>query len=469
MRNLVLAPGQAVLLEPEAAWLRLRGHPPERQGKRPGMISRAMQMIGIGGDGDDEPEPPAIAPGALHCGGWWLAGEIAIIAVRGVLTQDGCFDFWDGVCPGYLALLDAVAAARADDRVAAVLIRIDSPGGLVFGCFDAAEALAAGANGKPTWALVSGQCCSAAYAIACGTDRIVAPAEAMVGSIGAYMLHTDESGLLAEIGVKVTAIESAPMKTMGAEYKPLSPEAAAAMQSSVDDDNRRFQAWVASRRPMTAEAIAGLAGAWVKAENKLDAGRSGLVLGLVDAIARESDVLAMLRASLTVEGAPASPPPAEETEMTKTMAEVMAELQTKAEGGDKDAEATVAKIRAVLDGEPPPEDEEDKPMETDATAAEAKATGAGAALALLRHGEAKARPKLADTLAQQVEAKALAYGPAMKILAAAPKEAKGGLGEAMNGRDQNPGADGAGHKPGSRGASLVAAAQALAKTSMRAA
>ncbi|MBI4921864.1 MAG: S49 family peptidase [Devosia nanyangense] len=487
-RNLDLAlrtPGQVLLLERgHAQALVDRGleeHPP-RQSRS--LLSRAIGAVArlgrpVAMEDDEGPAidrsklamPEIIWAGTVEYGdGYAIVEGIAIVDVEGVLTPDGYIDWWSWCwVGGYAQIGAAIRAARADDRVHAVFMRVDSPGGYVDGCFDLAEEIAADngkAGGKPVW-VYARMSCSAAYALSASADRIVAAAEADVGSIGVLILHVDVSGLYAEHGIKIEAIESLPRKTDGAEWKPLSEDARAHLKGAVDQIARRFAGVVTAGRDLSADDIAALQARWFLAQHD-DPAQSGLALKLVDEIASERAAFAALQSSLsnqTETGAPAATGEDAATaaraggkkETDMSLKEQIEALRTKAAKGDK---AAIAELKAMgvpvkadtstTEEDDPEVDEEqaateEEPAEEedgeDETEPKPAATGTKAGFALLKAPEAKGRTALANELAAKVASKKLTYGEAKKMLAAAPKGSR--LGDAMAGRDHNPGADGA--------------------------
>jgi protease-4 len=67
----------------------------------------------------------------FRAGGINRGPRIAVIYISGVITGgDGGFDPLNGEAVGSKKLVEAIRAARADDRVRAIVLRIDSPGGL---------------------------------------------------------------------------------------------------------------------------------------------------------------------------------------------------------------------------------------------------------------------------------------------------------------------------------------------------
>lgn len=476
------SPGRVLLLERDHAQALIDRSLESRRNGSGGnsLLSRAMSaMARIGRpraatDEDDEEVDrsklamPSISwAGTIEWGdGYAIVDGIAVIDIAGVLTPDGYYDWWEDCWyGGYSQIASAVVAARSDDRVNALFIRVNSPGGLVDGCFDLADLIAEGngkAGGKPVW-VHARMACSAAYALASAADHIVASAEADVGSIGVLIVHVDVSAFYAEHGIKVEAIESGPRKTDGAEWKPLSDDARAHLKGVVDQVARRFTSVVSAGRDMKPEAIVALQARWFLAQHD-DPTQSGEQLGLVDAISPERVAFAALLNSLSDETGSGAPGGEGSTARAVTGKEVemslkdqVTALRAKAAKGDKTAIAELKALGIALEAETDEtgveaeteteeetaaeepateEDEEDEAEEEPA----AGATGTAVGFSLLNAPEASGRDALAKQLAAKVASKKLTYGEAKKMLASAPKGSR--LANSMAGRDRNPGRDG---------------------------
>ena len=225
------------------------------------------------------------------------SGEVAIVDVRGPLAQRAwsCFGMFEG--DGYDAIVVRVQAALADPKTTAVLLRIDSPGGEVAGCFEAVRAIRAlkAAAGKPMVAYVDEVCASAAYALACACDAIVAPDTGCVGSIGVITCLLEESRAMDSAGITPTVISSGARKADGHPAVVLSDEARAAIQAEIDQLAEVFAAEVAIAR-------GGDAARWRGLEAAVAIGSRALELGLADEIGGLEAAIA--RAKALVEPAP---------------------------------------------------------------------------------------------------------------------------------------------------------------------
>lgn len=176
---------------------------------------------------------------------------VAVLTIRGPLMQHRT---WEG--DSYEAIKMRVAFALASSA-RAIVLAIDSPGGLVAGCFETAAEIRemARAAGKTLHAYVQGQCCSAAYAFACACSTIHAPATAIVGSIGVIDCVLDATAADRSNGLKFALIASGARKTDGNPHNALTDETIAAAQARVDDLAAVFFAFVGESRALSVDAV----------------------------------------------------------------------------------------------------------------------------------------------------------------------------------------------------------------------
>jgi signal peptide peptidase SppA len=221
-----------------------------------------------------------------------FADGIAFVPVRGTLINRLSYS-----CPwvtGYKYLLSTVAAACANAAVRGIVFDVDSCGGEAAGCFETAEAIREmlTASGKPSVAVVDSNCYSAAYAMACAADRIVAIPSGGEGSIGVVCMHVDYSEMMGESGIKITYVYAGDHKVDGNPYQPLPDTVRADMQARIDGKYNAFVAHVASRRPMTEQAVRDT-------QARCFDSPAALALGLVDAVAPAQQAVAQFAESLT--------------------------------------------------------------------------------------------------------------------------------------------------------------------------
>jgi ClpP class serine protease len=290
------------------------------------------------------------------------SGDAVIVDIRGPLEQHAhpCFDSFEGIT--------ARVAAACGSSARAVILRFDSPGGEVSGCFECARALRAmcTAAGKQMHAYVEGDCCSAAYALASQCDTITLSETSLVGSIGIFFCREDITAANAARGLRVAVITSGARKADGHPMAPLTDAEVAATQTIVDSMAGVFFELVASGRAargLTAESVAQL-------EAKVFHGASAVVTGLADQLGALTTVLATIASPIATKGRTAMAADKSPYETAR------AALEEAAKGEDANA-AAAKRALAALDMQP----EGDEPKKKDAPAGDDDAAAAAAAAA----------------------------------------------------------------------------------------
>jgi len=178
-------------------------------------------------------------------------GDVVIVFVRGPLEHHA-----GPHSDSYEALRGRFGAALAS-RPCAVVLRIDSPGGLVSGLNEAVFDMrrAARNEGVAVYAYVDELAASAAYAIACVADEIVIPPSGIAGSVGVISTMCDVSRANEAAGVKFVALTSGARKADGHVNTPISDDAITAEQTRVDDLAGQFFRIVKESRGIDAKPL----------------------------------------------------------------------------------------------------------------------------------------------------------------------------------------------------------------------
>lgn len=227
-----------------------------------------------------------------------LVGDVAVVDVQGPLDQRGGL-WWDG----YDSVVERVRAALADTKVSAVVIALDSPGGVVAGNLDAARAIssAAAAAGKPLVAHAGTFATSAAYALACAADHIAVTHDGAVGSVGVIATVYDRTKMTADAGLDVRVVRSGALKADPHPDVALTDASVSRVRGRVMDLAQSFAAWVAERRGQTAEAVLAHQGATVYAARALETGFADAIGTLADAITTAAELAAQQRHTMQTE------------------------------------------------------------------------------------------------------------------------------------------------------------------------
>jgi protease-4 len=224
--------------------------------------------------------------------------------VVGVIVASG--EILDGEqSPGLVGgdtLAEILRDARNDDDIAAVVLRIDSPGGSMMASeVIRREVVALRASGKPVVASMGTVAASGGYYIAMGADRIIAAPTTITGSIGVYAVLPTFQRTLGKIGITNDGFGTTKLAGQAELDRELGPEARQILQASVEHAYRTFVDNVARSRNRRPEEIESLAQGrvWTGA----DARAAGIVdeLGGVDEAISEAADLAGLEDDYKVE------------------------------------------------------------------------------------------------------------------------------------------------------------------------
>lgn len=193
---------------------------------------------------------PAVRPQAAD------GSEIAVIPLRGTITPRGSlFSLIFGGGGGLQLFREQFRMAVADGNVSAIVLDIDSPGGLIDLVPEATAEVLSARGVKPITAVANTTTASAAYWIASAADTVVATPSAQVGSIGVFTIHEDFSRAEQAMGIKTTIVSAGQFKTEGNPYEPLSKAAQAALQDEVDELYGMFTGQVAEGRGVSQAAV----------------------------------------------------------------------------------------------------------------------------------------------------------------------------------------------------------------------
>ncbi len=178
------------------------------------------------------------------------AGSIGVLPLLGVITQrDG---FWGTSTEAYGQAFDDL---MQNDRIGAVVLEIDSPGGSVYGVAELADKiLRARGQGKPIVAVANSLAASAAYWIGAQADKFYVTPGGEAGSIGVFSAHFDDSAFLEKMGVKVTVTKVPEFKAEG-YLEPLSGAAQEAERAAITGYYDQFVDAVAAGRGVSRRAV----------------------------------------------------------------------------------------------------------------------------------------------------------------------------------------------------------------------
>lgn len=234
-------------------------------------------------------------------------------------------------CDSYDEIKTRVQAA-CQSNAKYVLLSIDSPGGLLAGCFDTVvelRAIAAKSN-KLLVAYVDAQATSAAYALCLAADYITIPTTGLAGSIGVIEGALDETMRDRAMGQQYKFFGSGALKTAGNTHVPFTEREAGiqALANTVDGVAEEFFKLVATYRPaLTPEKVKGF-------QAGIFFGANAVAQGLADQVLTLDETIHMLATT----GWPAVPTTSPATEPKMSLREYLAKMAESEDASPEDRE-----------------------------------------------------------------------------------------------------------------------------------
>lgn len=173
-----------------------------------------------------------------------------------------------------------------NDKVKAVLVIIDSPGGTSFGGeFMYRKLQKLSSSGIPVVSVIRTIGTSAAYAVALGGDRIFALETSLVGSVGALIRSADLSELFSKIGIKPETYKSGEFKSLPSPTEKTSVEGKLVIQNSVNEVKKWFLGIITERREISINNLNEIS------KGGIYTGKQAISLNLIDEIGGEKEAL----------------------------------------------------------------------------------------------------------------------------------------------------------------------------------
>ena len=232
-------------------------------------------------------QPSAIRP--------W-ARQIVVIRIDGVISASGAGDslFSSGTSPE--DVIEPLRRADQDEKVKAILLRINSPGGTPAASEEMFKEIRR--TKKPVVASVGDIAASAAYLLASGTDKIVSSASSEVGSIGVIQVIPNLEELYRKLGVDYQVISQGKFKDMFSGSRALTEEERTILAQDAKIIYDQFIEAVAQGRRISEQKV-----------NKLATGQTfpgsvALKLRLVDELGNYQDAIDLAAKLGKIEGEP---------------------------------------------------------------------------------------------------------------------------------------------------------------------
>jgi len=207
----------------------------------------------------------------------------------GVVTIAG--DIVDGKASAGTAGGDTIAQAVAeglrDNKVKALVVRIDSPGGSVIASERIRQALLAAKDRKiPIVVSMGSVAASGGYWVATPADYIYAEPSTITGSIGVFGIIPSFQGTLQKLGIGADGVKTTPLSGEPDVLRGPSPEAGQLIQAGIESTYNRFLSIVAASRHKSPADVDKIA------QGRVWDGGTAHQLGLVDGFGGMQEAIA---------------------------------------------------------------------------------------------------------------------------------------------------------------------------------
>lgn len=173
-----------------------------------------------------------------------------------------------------------------DDKIKAVVLRVNSPGGSAFGSEQIWHSAGVVKAKKPLVVSMGDYAASGGYYIACNADRIFAQPTTLTGSIGIFGMFPNTKGLVDKIGIKFDNVKTNKFSNFGEIYRPMTDEEKVILQKYIEQGYDLFTKRCADGRGLSQDSIKAIA------EGRIYSGIDAIRLGLVDELGGLNEAIA---------------------------------------------------------------------------------------------------------------------------------------------------------------------------------
>ncbi len=189
--------------------------------------------------------------------------KIGVVKVYGIIRSSD----------KYLEFLDKL---ERNKTVKAVVLRVDSPGGIVGACQEIHDKVKELAKRKPVVVSMGSVAASGGLYISVPATKIVANPGTITGSIGVIIQTYNVSELIKRLGIKVVTVKSGKYKDLLNPFEKPNPEKIKVVQSLINNSYEQFVKAVAEGRRLPIEKVKRFA------DGRVFTGEQAQKLGLVD-------------------------------------------------------------------------------------------------------------------------------------------------------------------------------------------
>ncbi|MDO8999116.1 MAG: signal peptide peptidase SppA [Bacteroidota bacterium] len=177
------------------------------------------------------------------------------------------------------ALTKTIKAARLDDKIKAIVLRVNSPGGSALASDVIWREIMLAKKIKPVIVSMGNLAASGGYYISCGADRIFAQANTITGSIGVFgIIPNIQKALDQKLGITIDTVNTNLHSDVGGALRSVSASEYSYIQSGVEKVYDVFTKRVAEGRKMSQADVDSIG------QGRVWTGKDALKINLVDEI-----------------------------------------------------------------------------------------------------------------------------------------------------------------------------------------
>lgn len=212
-----------------------------------------------------------------------FGNRIAVIPIRGIISDSK-------------SVVEQLKKYGKDNRVKAIILRIDSPGGGTAASQEIYREVQRTVSKKKVVVSMGNVAASGGYYVALAADKIVANPATLTGSIGVILDVPNFKELLKKIGVSRETVKSGPYKDIGSPVREMTPEERRLLQGVIDNVYQQFVAVVVKGRKLSREQVERIA------DGRIFTGEQAKRLGLIDELGSFEDAVDLTKKMVGLSG-----------------------------------------------------------------------------------------------------------------------------------------------------------------------
>lgn len=221
---------------------------------------------------------------SVNTGKKYSKNKIAIIYAQGTINSGK----GDNQSIGSETTSKAIRKARKDDKIQAIVLRVNSPGGSALASETILREMELAKTVKPVIVSMGDVAASGGYYIACKADTIVANPTTITGSIGVFGVIPNIEGMLEnKLGITTDRVNTNKYSDLGSIKRPLTSREKAIIKNQIERIYDTFISHVASGRNLKKEDVDAVG------QGRVWTGEDAKRLGLVDVLGGLEDAVSI--------------------------------------------------------------------------------------------------------------------------------------------------------------------------------